>query len=131
MEEEERSFERAFGVSVEEALRQERGVGEEEVKQKARTTEAVPSEREVDEHNLDHGAFRSWCPHCVKGRAESYGHSVKKTKEKEIPTIGMDYMYMHSNQEKEEEVGMPIIVMKDSKTRMLMARVVPSKGAEG
>ena len=59
MEEEERSFERAFGVSVEEALRQERGVGEEEVKQRARTTETVPSEREVDEHNLDHGAFRS------------------------------------------------------------------------
>ena len=67
----------------------------------------------------------------MKGRAESYGHSTKKTKEKEIPTIGMDYMYMHSNQEKEEEVGMPIIVMKDSKTRMLMARVAPSKGAEG
>jgi hypothetical protein len=40
-------------------------------------------------------------------------------------------MYMHSEQEKEEEVGMPIVVMKDSETWMIRARVVPSKGVEG
>ena len=124
------SFEKVFGQSVEEAIREERGVGEEGPRPKVRTTEAVPSEREAEEHNVDHGVFRSWCPHCVKGRAESYGHKNKKSTEKEWPTIGIDYMYMHSEQEKEEEVGRPIVVMKDSKTRMIAGRVVPSKGVE-
>jgi hypothetical protein len=37
---------------------------------------------------------------------------------------------MHSEQEKEEEKGMPIIVVKDSKTKMVMAKVMPSKGVQ-
>ena len=49
----------------------EKEAGEEAVRARARKTEAVPSQKEVEEHNLDHGVFRSWCPHCVKGRAES------------------------------------------------------------
>ena len=108
----------------------EREVGEEAVRAMARRTEPVPSQREVEEHNLDHGVFRSWCPHCVKGRAESYGHVKKVQNEGDVPTIGIDYMYMHSEQEKEEEKGMPIIVAKDNKTKMIMARVVPSKGLD-
>ena len=39
-------------------------------------------------------------------------------------------MYMHSEQEKVEEKGMPIIATKDSKTKMIMAKVVASKGVE-
>ena len=70
------SFERVGGQELEEAIRKEREVGEESSKPKVRTTEAVPSEREVEEHNVGHGVFRSWCPHCVKGRAESYGKGV-------------------------------------------------------
>ena len=53
-------------------------VGEEATRTKARRTEIVPSMREVEEHNLDHAVFRSWCPHCVKGRAEACGHRVDK-----------------------------------------------------
>ncbi len=34
---------------------------------------------------------------------------------------------MRSEQEKEEEKGMPIIVVKDNETKVLMAKVVPSK----
>ena len=62
-----------FGESAEEVVeRQKRdAVGEEAVRARARKTEAVPSQREVEEHNWGHGVFRSWCPHCVAGRAES------------------------------------------------------------
>ena len=111
------SFEGAEEKEMEEAIRGEREVGEESSKPKVRSAEAVPSEREVEEHNVDHGVFRSWCPHCVKGRAESYEHKGKKLTEKEWPTIGIDYMYMHSEQEREEEVGMPIVVMKIARQR--------------
>ena len=50
--------------------------------------------------------------------------------EGDAQTIGIDYMYMHSEQEKEEEKGMPIIVAKDNRTKMITARVVPSKGLD-
>ncbi len=39
-------------------------------------------------------------------------------------------MYMHSDQEKEEEKGMPSIVAKENQTMMIMARVAPSKGVD-
>ena len=68
------SFEGAEEKEMEEAIRGEREVGEESSKPKVRNAEAVPSEREVEEHNVDHGVFRSWCPHCVKDRAKAYGH---------------------------------------------------------
>ncbi len=83
--------------------------------------EIAPSDKEVEEHNLDHAVFRSWCPHCVKGRAESYGHVRKAKDEGAVPTIGVDYTYMRIEPEKEEEKGMPIIAIKDSKPQMIMA----------
>ena len=68
----EEEFWRVFGESTQEVV--EREIGEGAVRARATKTEMVPSQREVEEHNLDHGVFRSWRPHCVKGRAESYGH---------------------------------------------------------
>ncbi len=63
--------------------------GEEAVRTKARRTEIVPSMREVEEHNLDHAVFRSWCPRCVKGRAEAYGHRADKDKGRGVPVMGL------------------------------------------
>ncbi len=39
-------------------------------------------------------------------------------------------MYMHSEQEKEEEKGMPTVVATDRKTKMIMPRVAPSNGLD-
>ena len=39
-------------------------------------------------------------------------------------------MHTHSEQEKEEEKGMPIVVVKDGTGKMTFARVVPQKGVE-
>ncbi len=39
-------------------------------------------------------------------------------------------MTTHSEREKEEEIGMPNLVDEDSKTKTIMAKVVPSKGFE-
>ncbi len=47
------SFKGLGEQELEEAIRGEREVGEESSKPKVRTTEAVPSEREVEEHNVD------------------------------------------------------------------------------
>ena len=42
----------------------------------------------------------------------------------------MDYMFMNSMQEREEERGMPILVIKDDRTKMTWAHVVPSTGRD-
>ena len=50
-----------------------------------------------------------------------------------IPTVAIDYMFMHESQNEREEKGMPILVAKDlldgeHGTGMMFARVVPQKG---
>ncbi len=30
----------------------------------------LPTEKEIEEHNTTHRPFRSWCKHCIWGRAE-------------------------------------------------------------
>ena len=97
---EEELFEKVFGQSVEETLKEASEGG---VVAKARKVEVVPSKKEVGDHNLDHAVFRSWCPHCVKGRAEAYGHKKRGGATGDVPTISLDYMYMHSEQEEEEK----------------------------
>ena len=37
-----------------------------------------PSKDEVDEHMLTHLPFRSWCPHCVKGKAKGNPHNSQE-----------------------------------------------------
>ena len=128
----EEEFRRVFGESAEEVVEQERrgDVGEEAARARARKAEIAPSDKEVEERNLDHAVFRCWCPHCVKGRAESCGHVKKAQGEGAVPTVGVDYVCVRSEQEKEEEKDTPIIVAKDSKTKMIMAKVAPSEGVE-
>ncbi len=57
---EEETLEKVFGQGVEETLRE---TGEEGVAARARKVEAVPSKKDVQDHNSDRAVFRSWCPH--------------------------------------------------------------------
>ena len=34
----------------------------------------LPSQREVDEHNLTHLPYRNWCKHCVFGKGRHAPH---------------------------------------------------------
>ena len=90
---------------------------------------------------MDHADFRAWCPHCVMGRAVSYGHHTKaEDNQDRVPLVRADYMYMRENrknregdkdeEEEEEEKGMPTLVVKDTKNKMMTARVVPRKGVD-
>ena len=83
--------------------------------------EAIAS-KEVEEHNVDHGVFRQRCPRCEKGRAESYGHRVMR-EDRDIPVVSLGYMHLRSEQDQEEETGMPTIAMKDSRTKMVLSKV--------
>ena len=34
----------------------------------------VPSQQEIDEHDLTHCPYRAWCEHCVRGQAKDDCH---------------------------------------------------------
>ena len=68
------------------------------VKVKHGRTDEEPTAREVEERNMDHAVFRSWCPHCVKGKSAAYGHRVSEAQKQGLPRISVDYMFMHREQ---------------------------------
>ena len=47
-----------------------------------------------------------------------------------MATVGIDYMFMHSHQEREEKRGMPILIVNDDQTKMSWAQAVPNKGRD-
>ena len=51
---------------------------EETIKANFRKLEEQPTQEEIDDHNIDHANFRSWCPHCVKGGSKSFPHRKNK-----------------------------------------------------
>ena len=88
----------------------------------------VPRPARRLEHELTHLPFRSWCEFCVKGRAKSNAHLRNRDKESQkVPTISIDYMYMEEK-DKESQRGMPILIVKDRKSKTIKAEVVPEKG---
>ena len=58
----------------------------------------APSREEVQQHRLTHRPFRSWCPHCVrgKGRASQHRQSTQKHEVPGIPKLASDYFFVGS-----------------------------------
>ena len=48
-----------------EEMTREREEAEEGVGPRVTKAPDAPTADEVREHNIDHGVFRAWCPHCV------------------------------------------------------------------
>ena len=44
-----------------------------------------PTQKQIDDHRIDHLPYRSWCPHCVAARATGEQHQQRKD-EKRIST---------------------------------------------
>ena len=87
-----------------------------------------PSQREVDEHELTHLPYRSWCAICVKGKAKEQAHKRVK-REDGMNEVHMDYMFMGPKDVAGETL--PCLVVKDLGTKMVMAAAVPRKSTGG
>ena len=61
-----------------------------------------------------------------KGQSKSDPHKRVEEKESEIPIVGIDYAYME--EQSSEDLGMPLLIVKDRKSGFIMADVVPEKG---
>ena len=49
----------------------------------------LPISEELDTHNLTHLPYRSWCPHCVRGKGKTMDHR-RAGRDKLIPKIHVD-----------------------------------------
>ncbi len=59
-----------------------------------------------------------------------YEHRKRGSEKGDVATVSLDYMYTRRRQEKVDDKGMPIILVKDDKTKMVMAKVAPRKGMQ-
>ena len=84
-----------------------------------------PSQAEVEEHELTHLPFRSWCVHCVRGRGECTPYRAAKRAEDAVPELHLDYCFLG----KKEETSQPILVARCRDTRMTLSFLCKSKGA--
>ena len=118
-----------------EGIEDRKGEAEEEVEEsrqpKIARVPVKPTKAEWDAHMLLHAEYRSWCPYCVRGKAHSNQHALNKKEEEKIGvTISMDYTYMGSEDDENDENGVAHLVMHDNGTSALWCMKVDSKEAK-
>eukprot|EP00959_Pyramimonas_sp_CCMP1952_P165256 3454316-Pyramimonas_sp.AAC.1 len=92
-----------------------------------------PSREEVEAHNTTHLPHRSWCPHCVRGKARGRNHRRRKRERNGgVPVISMDYMRLKGRKEEGESAsnGYPILVMHCRETKLTWSRALLKKGVD-
>ena len=102
-----------------------------------------PTKEELEEHRITHYPFRSWCPHCVAGRATGPQH-VASGDSHAIPVVAMDYFYCTKDrlldsreardQPMEEMVtngqAVKCLLVRCTATKNICAFVVQKKGVD-
>ena len=108
---------------------------EEEGEEEARQPRGIrkpeePSKKEIEEHQLTHWPYRSWCIHCQKGKATSLPHRTIGAEEGDdnVPLLASDYMYMSTRDAENKYLA---LVMACKETEATFAHVVPEKGTSG
>ena len=85
---------------------------------------------------VSHIPYRAWCSHCVRGRGKSFVHRRVNRQEdpEEVPVVSIDYGFFGAPGElPADAVGgaqMPVLVVRDRKSKALFSHLVPSKGVE-
>lgn len=61
-------------------------------------TQQCSGRKEIEEHLVMQMPYRSWCPHCVRGRAKPGLHTKGDGDKSEdsVPVVAIEYMYMAS-----------------------------------
>ena len=101
----------------------------EETPSKALAAPVQPTEQIIEDHRASgHLPFRNWCSACVRGRGRSYSHIQRDKSEEVVTTISIDYGFFGSEESPDKEI--PVLVVKDRRSKALWAHLVPSKGVE-
>ena len=60
----------------------------------------IPTRQKRLEHEVTHFPYRSWCEHCVGGKARSRPHKYESDRSDGVPVIGLDYCFMNKKKMK-------------------------------
>ena len=106
---------------------EERAEDSEGIRPVVATEPVQPTEKEREEHAYTHLPYRSWCPHCVRGKARAQRHKkATNPADRDKPLVAIDYTFMKTA---DQENQTTILVMKDTKYGAYFAYCVPQKGA--
>lgn len=100
---------------------------------RVKKTPKGPTKQEREDHEATHCPYRSWCRHCVRGRARNDQHQVQRQEvdeeeeDRKIPRVAFDYFFLSDEDERAGEN--PMLVMVDEKSGAKFARAVERKGA--
>ena len=84
----------------------------------------LPSPAEIDNHNLTHFPYRSWCRHCVRGRGKEASHVKSQNEPGDVPEFHFDWCFPG---EEEAFKNLTVLVGRMRGTRMTMSTLMPSK----
>ena len=88
---------------------------------------AEPTKEEIEEHMISHMPYRSWCPHCVRGRGRNLAHRQRdKDEDPTVPTLSADYAFMG----KDDNKAMPVLAQRDSRSLYSRLDAVTCKGPD-
>lgn len=91
----------------------------------------LPSKADVEEHELTHLPYRSWCAHCVRAKGRAADHKKQEERHREVREFHMDYCFMGTKAVKDSLNPKlnAILAVKEKETKMIMGTFVPKKGA--
>ena len=98
-----------------------------------------PSTDEVEAHMIAHYPFRSWCQYCVMIAGRNDHHRTQAKDYNEVPAISCDYGFSTDSKDDDRqlteaeatEVGaIPILVIRDKRSKVIHADCVRCKGIE-
>ena len=113
---------------------------EEAERQRTVRTPSKPRLQEVEDHELTHCPFRSWCEHCVRGQAKDDRHPTVREDfaDSSVVRVVIDYCFLQEDvtekkTEHEEKTvartSMTILVMLETLCHSIWAYAVEAKGA--
>ena len=87
----------------------------------------LPTQKEVDEHGLNHLPYRNWCPVCIRAKGKDMDHTSVVDKERGISEYCFDYCFPG------DEFGYKLTVLSGCErlSGMKFSTTVPTKGSSG
>ena len=122
---------------VESNIFPEEGFGEDDAEReetevvaaKAAAIPVKPPPQMVRDHMVAHIPYRSWCPHCVRGRARLDQHRVVKEHEGEnVAVVSMDYVFLAADAETLSAMEAPVLTIRDRLSTGIWRHPVQHKG---
>ena len=105
---------------------------EEDTVSRSQPAPVQPTKKMIEDHEVSHLPFRSWCAACVRGRAKSQPHYSVGERPEAMSTFSVDYGFFGSPGETPlQDVSgrdLPVLVAFDRKSKAVFAHPVPHKG---